>query len=110
MTIVDIHWYGDIAVGDNHSDGRVVSRLLPYRPDGCRPVTLGIWATLPEEIRPQSDLVREMIGEAMPRFTEGHGKVLADLLDDGRPQGLLLCADRRVSNAAQKLEAVSAAL
>ncbi|MCY4674021.1 MAG: DNA cytosine methyltransferase [Bacteroidetes bacterium] len=50
-------------------------------------------------------LVREMIGEAVPpRYTEAHGKVLADLLDDNRPQGLLLRADRRVSNAVRKLE------
>ena len=56
-------------------------------------------------------LVREMIGEAVPpRFTEAHGRVLADLLDDGRPQGLLPRADRRVSSAAQKLEAASAVL
>ena len=74
--------------------------------------------TLPEDFewgevleQSHSCLVREMIGEAVPpRFTEAHGKVLADLLHDGRPPGLLLRADRRVSNAAQKLEAVSAVL
>ena len=61
--------------------------------------------------RRQSGLVREMIGEAVPpRFTEAHGRVLADLLNDTRPQGLLLGADRRVSNAAQRLEAASAVL
>ena len=59
----------------------------------------------------QSGLVRQMIGEAVPpRFTEAHGDVLADLLGKGRTDGLLLGADRRVSNAARKLEAVSAAL
>ena len=58
-----------------------------------------------------SGLVREMIGEAVPpRFTEAHGRVLADLLHSGRPQGLLLRPDRRVANAARKLESVSAAL
>ena len=58
----------------------------------------------------RSGLVREMIGEAVPpRFTKAHGKVLAELLDDGRPQRLLLRTDRRVSNAVGKLEAVSAA-
>ena len=74
--------------------------------------------TLPEDFewgevlrQSHSGLMREMIGEAVPpRFTEAHGKVLADLLDDGRPPRLLLRADRRVSNAAQKLEAVSAVL
>lgn len=59
----------------------------------------------------KSGLVRQMIGEAVPpRFTEAHGKVLGDLLDQGRAQGLLLHSDRRVSNAARKLEAVSADL
>ena len=59
----------------------------------------------------QSGLVREMIGEAVPpRFTEAHGKVLADLLNDGRPQGLLLGADQRVSNVVHRLEAASAIL
>ena len=56
-----------------------------------------------------SGLVREMIGEAVPpRFTKAHGKVLAELLDDGRPQRLLPRTDRRVSNAVRKLGAVSA--
>lgn len=74
--------------------------------------------TLPEDFvwgkvleRSHSGLIREMIGEAVPpRFTEAHGQVLADLLDDGRRPGLLRRADRRVSNAAQKLEATSAVL
>ena len=74
--------------------------------------------TLPEDFewgealtQSQSGLVREMIGEAVPpRFTEAHGRVLANLLDDGRPEGLILRADRRVSNVARKLEAVSAGL
>lgn len=61
--------------------------------------------------QPRSGLVREMIGEAVPpRFTEAHGKVLAALLDDGRPQGILLRADRRVSNAVRKLETAGAVL
>ena len=72
--------------------------------------------TLPEdfewgEVHKQSrlGLVREMIGEAVPPlFTEAHGRVLTELLDDGRPQGLLLCADRRVSKAAQKLDSLRA--
>ena len=72
--------------------------------------------TLPEdfewgEVHKQSrlGLVREMIGEAVPPlFTEAHGKVLAELLDGGRPSGLLLRADRRVSKAAQKLDALRA--
>ena len=59
----------------------------------------------------QSGLVREMIGEAVPpRLTQAHGKVLAGLLDDGRSQGLLLRTDRRVSNAAHRLETASAIL
>ena len=72
--------------------------------------------TLPEdfewgEVHKQSrlGLVREMIGEAVPPlFTEAHGRVLTELLDDGRPQRLLLHADRRVSKAAQKLDALRA--
>ena len=74
--------------------------------------------TLPEDFnwgedlkRSQSVLVREMIGEAVPpRFTEAHGKVLAALLHGRRPQRVLRRADRRVSNAARKLEALSANL
>ena len=74
--------------------------------------------TLPEDFKwgdvleqGQSGLVRQMIGEAVPpRFTEAHGDVLADLLSEGRTEGLLLEADRRVSNAAEKLEAASAVL
>jgi len=59
----------------------------------------------------RSGLVREMIGEAVPpRFTEAHGKVLADLLDDGRPQGILLREDRRASKAVRRLEAAGAVL
>ena len=61
--------------------------------------------------RSNSGLVREMIGEAVPpRFTEAHGRVLVNLLDNRQLQGLLLRADRRVSNAARKLECVSADL
>ena len=74
--------------------------------------------TLPEDFewgdrleQSRSGLVREMIGEAVPpRFTEAHGKVLARLLNGGRPQELLLRADRRVANPAQRLEAFSAVL
>ena len=45
-----------------------------------------------------------MIGEAVPpRFTNAQGRVLVELLGDGRPEGLLLRSDRRVSAAAQKL-------
>ena len=52
-----------------------------------------------------------MIGEAAPsRFTETHGQLLADLLDDRRPEGLPLHTDPRVSNTARKLEAASAVL
>ncbi len=72
--------------------------------------------TLPEDFewgevhkQSRSGLVREMVGEAVPPlFTEAHGRVLTELLDDGRPQGLLLGADRRVSKAAQKLDALRA--
>ncbi|MCY4521233.1 MAG: DNA cytosine methyltransferase [Caldilineaceae bacterium] len=70
--------------------------------------------TLPEDFKwgdahkqSRSNLIREMIGEAVPpRFTEAHGKVLTKLLVNGRPQGLLLRGDQRVSKAAQKLEAL----
>ena len=74
--------------------------------------------TLPEDFdwgevlkQSQTGLVREMIGEAVPpRFTEAHGKIVVGLLNGGRPQELLLRADRRVSTVAQKLECVSAVL
>ncbi len=72
--------------------------------------------TLPEDFewgeflnKSRSGLVRKMIGEAVPPlFTEAHGKILAELLNDERPQELLLRTDRRVSNAAQKLEVFGA--
>ena len=55
-----------------------------------------------------SGLVREMIGEAVPpRFTEAHGQVLVQLLYDNEAQELLSRGDRRVSKAAEKLEASS---
>ena len=53
----------------------------------------------------QSGLVREMIGEAVPPlFTEAHGRVLADLLEGKQPPEILPGSDRRVSDAARKLE------
>lgn len=61
------------------------------------------WGEVPE--RSRSGLVREMIGEAVPPgFTEAHGKVLVDLLEVEQAQNLLPRADRRVSDAARKLE------
>lgn len=68
--------------------------------------------TLPEDFAwgealegSQSGLVREMIGEAVPPlFTEAHGRVLADLLEGKQPPEILPGADRRVSDAARKLE------
>ena len=91
-------------------------KIHPFENRVLSPLECQKLQTLPDdfdwgEVRKQSQsgLLREMIGEAVPpRFTEAHGKVLADLLDDARPRGLLPAADRRVSNAAQKLEALSA--
>ncbi len=61
------------------------------------------WGTLLE--RSRSNLVRQMIGEAVPpRFTQAHGEILVDLLKGVRPQRLLPVADRRVSNAIRRLE------
>ena len=93
-------------------------KIHPFENRVLSPLECQKLQTLPEDFewgeplkQSQSGLVRKMIGEAVPpRFTEAHGKVLAELLDDARPQELLLRTDRRVSNAARKLEVVSAFL
>ena len=93
-------------------------KIHPFENRVLSPLECQKLQTIPEDFKwgkalrqSQSGLIRQMIGEAVPpRFTKAHGKVLADLLDDRRPQELLLRTDRRVSNATQKLEAVSAFL
>ena len=89
--------------------------IHPYENRVLSPFECQRLQTLPRDFewgegdaKSHSGLVREMIGEAVPpRFTRAHGMVLAELLDGGRPQGLLLRADRRVSNAVRKLETAS---
>ena len=92
--------------------------IHPFENRVLSPLECQMLQTLPEDFewgeilkRFQSGLLRDMIGEAVPpRFTEAHGKVLADLLNSGRSEDLLLRADVRVSNANQKLESVGAVL
>ena len=86
--------------------------IHPFENRVLSPVECQRLQTLPEDFdwggivkRSRSGLIREMIGEAVPpRFTEAHGSVLVDLLEDEQPQDLLPRADRRVSDAARKLE------
>lgn len=88
--------------------------IHPYENRVLSPLECQKLQTLPADFdwgegQSRSGQVREMIGEAVPpRYTEAHGKVLADLLDDGQPQSLLPRADQRVSNALRKLEAAGA--
>ena len=89
--------------------------IHPYENRVLSPLECQKLQTLPADFKwgedqSRSGLVREMIGEAVPpRYTEAHGKVLAGLLDDCRPQGLLPRGDQRVSKAVRKLEAAGAA-
>lgn len=88
--------------------------IHPYENRVLSPLECQKLQTLPADFdwgegQSRSGQVREMIGEAVPpRYTEAHGKVLADLLDDSQPQSLLPRADQRVSNALRKLEAAGA--
>ncbi len=88
--------------------------IHPYENRVLSPLECQKLQTLPTDFdwgegQSRSGQVREMIGEAVPpRYTEAHGKVLADLLDDGQPQRLLPRADQRVSNAVRKLESAGA--
>lgn len=99
------------------ASGRIGSdrTIHPYENRVLSPLECQMLQTLPADFKwgedqSRSCLVREMIGEAVPpHFTEAHGKILAGLLNDGRPQGLLPRTDQRVSNAIRKLEAVGTA-
>lgn len=92
--------------------------IHPFENRVLSPLECQLLQTLPEDFkwgavlkRSQSGLLREMIGEAVPPcFTEAHGRVLADVLNGKQSEGLLRRADRRVSNAIQRLESVEALL
>lgn len=60
------------------------------------------WGTSLDEWGPTA--VRAMIGEAVPpRFTEMHGRVLAELLD-GETVGLISANDHRVAKATERMQ------